>query len=135
MVVNVRFRACCATDAPGRQRPLSRSFCVLLDPPRARGVPLTVADQHRADDAATRLRGLQRAIEAGAEPEALVDEINRAKEERDTALIGLDRVPVTRASSRAEVDALIDHLSVTGEVCGMPSRRTCNGSTGNCGST
>jgi hypothetical protein len=54
------------------------------------------------------------AIEAGAEPEALVDAINRAKEERDAALIELDRVPVTRASSRAEVDALIDHLSVIG---------------------
>ena len=88
-----------------------------------------------ADEAATRLRRLQRAIEAGAEPEALVEAINRAKEERDAALIELDRVPVTRASSRAEVDALIDHLSVIGGTCGMPSRRTYNGSTRNCGST
>ncbi|HEY4457319.1 MAG TPA: recombinase family protein [Pseudonocardiaceae bacterium] len=70
--------------------------------------------KRRADEAATRLRRLQRAIEAGAEPEALVDAINRAKEERDAALIELDRVPVTRTSSRAEVDALLDHLSVLG---------------------
>jgi hypothetical protein len=60
------------------------------------------------------LRRLQRAIEAGAEPEALVDAINRAKEERDAALIELDRMPVTRASSRAEVDALLDDLSMRG---------------------
>jgi hypothetical protein len=60
------------------------------------------------------LRRLQEAIEAGASPAALVDAINRAQEERDVAREGLARLPAGVTVGRAEVEAMIDFLSVVG---------------------
>ncbi|GLZ37152.1 recombinase family protein [Actinokineospora sp. NBRC 105648] len=65
-------------------------------------------------DAKTRLRRLQAAIEAGANPTALVDALNRAQEERDAAQVQIDATPTARAATRAEIDAMIDHLADLG---------------------
>ncbi|WP_204449421.1 recombinase family protein [Actinokineospora baliensis] len=70
--------------------------------------------RHRIKDAETRLRRLQAAIEAGANPTALVDALNRAEAERDAARIELDALPAGRAASAAEVDSMIDYLDTIG---------------------
>lgn len=73
------------------------------------------AIRHRMKDAETRLRRLQQAIEAGAEPGALVETINRAQAERNAARTKLDRLPTGRTISRAEIDAMIDYLEDVGQ--------------------
>jgi hypothetical protein len=74
-----------------------------------------VADvRRRATQAETRLRRLQQAIEAGASPAALVEPINRAQQERDAAEDELARLPVGVRVGRAEVEAMVDSLSVLG---------------------
>lgn len=70
--------------------------------------------KRRLDDAETRLRRLQAAIEAGADPAALVDAINRVQEERQAARVDLDQLPANRALSRAEVAALVNELGSIG---------------------
>jgi hypothetical protein len=72
------------------------------------------AVKRRADDAETRLRRLQQAIEAGASPAALVDAINRAQEEKDIAREELARLPAGAAVGRAEIEAMVDSLEVIG---------------------
>lgn len=72
------------------------------------------AVKRRADDAETRLRRLQQAIEAGASPAALVDAINRAQEERDAAREELARLPAGAAIGRPEIEAMMDSLEVIG---------------------
>jgi hypothetical protein len=72
------------------------------------------AVRRRMKDAETRRRRLQAAIEAGADPAALVEGINRANAERDAARTELDRLPASRTRSRAEVDAMIDYLTEVG---------------------
>jgi DNA invertase Pin-like site-specific DNA recombinase len=67
----------------------------------------------RLADAETRLRRLQAAIEAGANPAALVDAINRAQEERDVAQAELKRTPTERTIDQAEIEARIDQLADT----------------------
>jgi len=70
--------------------------------------------RRKLDDAETRLRRLQRAVEAGAEPGALVDALNRAHEERQAARADLDRLPAPRALGRAEIEAIVDQLGDVG---------------------
>lgn len=70
--------------------------------------------RHRIKDAETRLRRLQAAIEAGADPAALIDALNRAQAERDAARTELDALPASREVGPAEVDAMIDYLDTIG---------------------
>lgn len=70
--------------------------------------------KRRLDDAETRLRRLQGAIEAGADPAALIDAINRVQEERLAARADLEQLPATRALGRAEVEAVVDELESIG---------------------
>ncbi|WP_026361393.1 recombinase family protein [Amycolatopsis nigrescens] len=77
--------------------------------------PERTADaERRLTQARTRLTRLQQAIEAGAEPGALIEPLNRAKEEHDAAEEELARMPAGASLGRAEVEALVDSLSVTG---------------------
>ncbi|MER7010346.1 recombinase family protein [Saccharopolyspora sp. NPDC000359] len=69
----------------------------------------------RLADAKTRLRRLQTAIEAGADPAALVEAINEAQAERAAAQAELDNAPDPRALGEAEVYAMIDSLGDVGE--------------------
>lgn len=52
-----------------------------------------VAAKHALAEAETRLRRLQAAIEAGADPAALVDSINRAQEQVTDARVACDQAP------------------------------------------
>ncbi|MGQ0837276.1 zinc ribbon domain-containing protein [Actinokineospora sp.] len=65
----------------------------------------------RLTTAETKLRRLQDAIEAGANPAALVDAINRAQEECDAARMELERTPAARVIGLAEVEARVDQLA------------------------
>lgn len=73
----------------------------------------------RAADAATKLRRLQEAIAAGANPVALVDAINTAQAELESAVAEQARTPDAKTISRAEVYALIDYH---GDVGAAPKR-------------
>jgi len=70
--------------------------------------------EKRKKDAETRLKRLQDAIEAGANPVALVGAINRAQEECDVAREELARMPSGRAIGQAEIEARIDMLAEMG---------------------
>ncbi|MEV5540057.1 recombinase family protein [Saccharopolyspora shandongensis] len=72
------------------------------------------AVKNRITDANTRLRRLQAAVEAGADPAALVDAINTAQAERSAAQAELDNAPELRTMSDAEVYAMIDSLGNVG---------------------
>ena len=61
-----------------------------------------------------RLRRLQSAIEAGVDPTALVEPINRAQQELDAARAERQHNPSVQALSRAEIDAMIDYLGDVG---------------------
>jgi len=61
-----------------------------------------------------RLRRLQSAIEAGVDPTALVEPINRAQQELDAARAEQQHNPSVQALSRAEIDAMIDYLGDVG---------------------
>ncbi|MGH3537364.1 MAG: recombinase family protein, partial [Pseudonocardiaceae bacterium] len=65
--------------------------------------------------AETRIRRLQQAIEAGANPVALVDALNRAEDERQAARADLDRIPTGLVLSVADVTAMIDELGDVGQ--------------------
>lgn len=68
------------------------------------------AAKRRLDAAETKLRRLRAAIEAGADPAALVESINVAQAERVAAQAELANTPVTDALDIAEVYAMIDSL-------------------------
>jgi hypothetical protein len=57
---------------------------------------------------------LQAAIEAGADPAALVDPINRAQEQVKAARVACDQAPPARGIGRAEIEAMLDHLGDIG---------------------
>jgi len=65
-------------------------------------------------EAEQRLRRLQSAIEAGVDPAALVEPINRAQQELDAARAEQQHNPSVQALSRAEIDAMIDYLGDVG---------------------
>ncbi|MGW0893154.1 hypothetical protein [Saccharopolyspora sp. NPDC002578] len=65
-------------------------------------------------DATTPLHSLQAAIEAGADPVALVDAINTAQAERAAAQAELDGTPEARNLKGGEVYAMIDSLGDVG---------------------
>jgi DNA invertase Pin-like site-specific DNA recombinase len=71
--------------------------------------------RRRLADAEKRLRRLQQAIEAGANPTALIDPLNKAEQERQAARTDLDRSPVSPALSHADIAALIDDLGDVGQ--------------------
>jgi hypothetical protein len=66
------------------------------------------AAKKRLDGAEARLRRLRAAIEAGVDPEALVEGINAAQSERAAARAELDNTPVRESADMAEVYAMID---------------------------
>lgn len=70
--------------------------------------------RNRLADAEKRLSRLQQAIEAGANPTALVDALNRAEEERQAARTDLDRIPIGRVLSHTDIAAMIDELGDVG---------------------
>lgn len=66
--------------------------------------------EKRLKDAEARLRKYQAAIEAGVDPAALVDPINIAQAERQTAQDELKHLPEVTTVDRAEVYARLDSL-------------------------
>jgi hypothetical protein len=68
----------------------------------------------RAAEARTKVRRLQDAIAAGANPAALVDAINTAQAELEAAEAEQARQPASKTISRAEVYAMIDYLGDVG---------------------
>ena len=76
-----------------------------------------MADQeiHRLADAEKRLRRLQQAIEAGANPAALIDALNKAEQERQAARTDLDRIPASSTLTQADITTLIDDLGDVGQ--------------------
>lgn len=77
--------------------------------------PRRMADaQRRLTQAKTRLARLTQAIEAGADLEALIEPLNRAREERDAAAEELARTPAGSELGRADVEALVDSLGDAG---------------------
>jgi hypothetical protein len=71
--------------------------------------------RHRLADAEKRLRRLQQAIEAGANPAALIDALNKAEQERQAARTDLDRIPAAPALSHADITELINDLGDVGQ--------------------
>ncbi|WP_346072590.1 recombinase family protein [Saccharopolyspora thermophila] len=72
------------------------------------------AAKKRLTEATTRLHRLQAAIEAGADPAALIEAINTAQAERAAAQAELDNTPVAHTLSDAEIHAMIDSLGDVG---------------------
>lgn len=72
------------------------------------------AAQRALAEAETTLRRLQAAIEAGADPAALVDPLNRAQERVMASRLERDRAPSPRGLGRAEVEAMLDYLGEVG---------------------
>ncbi|WP_263247275.1 recombinase family protein [Saccharopolyspora rosea] len=70
--------------------------------------------KQQVKDAETRIRRLQKAIEAGADPAALVEPLNQAQAERAAAQARLDRERPDEALSAAEIHAMIDSLGDVG---------------------
>lgn len=66
-------------------------------------------------DAETRMRRLQLSIEAGVEPAAVADALNRALEEREAARADLDRVPITNVLTE-KLAEIVDGLGNVAEV-------------------
>lgn len=66
-------------------------------------------------DTEKRLRRLQQAIEAGANPAALVDALNRAEQERQAAHADLDRIPARHVLSYADIAVMINELGDVGQ--------------------
>ncbi|WP_409180645.1 hypothetical protein F9C11_29665 [Amycolatopsis sp. VS8301801F10] len=87
--------------------------------------PQRMADaQRRLTQAKTRLARLTQAIEAGADLEALIEPLNRAREERDAAAEELERTPAGSELVRADVEALVDSLADAGRqvISASPAR-------------
>ncbi|MGH3540076.1 MAG: Scr1 family TA system antitoxin-like transcriptional regulator, partial [Pseudonocardiaceae bacterium] len=66
-------------------------------------------------DAEKRIRRLQQAIEAGPNPAALVDPLNRAEQERQAAHADLDRIPARYVLSYADIAVMINELGDVGQ--------------------
>ncbi|OXM50633.1 recombinase family protein [Amycolatopsis thailandensis] len=79
--------------------------------------------RRRLSQAKTRLARLQEAIEAGADPGALIEPLNRAKEERDAAEEDLARAPAEESVGRAELEAMVDAFGELGRQVGNASPR------------
>lgn len=69
----------------------------------------------RVSEAQTRLRRLQSAIEAGADPVALVDPLNRAQRETEAATAVLDSLPVVHSVTRSDVERLVERIGTMGQ--------------------
>jgi hypothetical protein len=67
-------------------------------------------------DAETRMRRLQLSIEAGVEPAAVADALNRALEEREAARADLDRVPTTNVLTEKKIAEIVDGLGNVAEL-------------------
>jgi DNA invertase Pin-like site-specific DNA recombinase len=65
-------------------------------------------------DAKKRIRRLQQAIEAGANPAALVDALNRAEEERQAAHNDLDQIPAAHVLNCTDITVIVDELGDVG---------------------
>jgi hypothetical protein len=65
-------------------------------------------------DAKKRIRRLQQAIEAGANPTALVDALNRAEEERQAAHNDLDQIPTAHRLNCTDIAVIVDELGDVG---------------------
>ncbi|OKK00272.1 hypothetical protein AMK34_01055 [Amycolatopsis sp. CB00013] len=83
----------------------------------------------RLSQAKTRLTRLQEAIEAGADPGALIEPLNRAKEERDAAEEDLARAPAEESIGRAELEAMVDAFGELGRQVGTVSPEDFRSST------
>jgi hypothetical protein len=68
----------------------------------------------RHADAEASIRRFQAAIEAGIDPAALVDAVNRALAQRDAARAELDNEPVPHGLNEAEIRAMVDYLGDVG---------------------
>jgi hypothetical protein len=79
------------------------------DATRADTARTATADQAVAD-AEQRLRRLHAAIEAGVDPLALVEPINRTQQELEVAQFERQRVPSAQALGQAEVEAMLDRI-------------------------
>ena len=79
------------------------------------------AAKKRLNAAETRLRRLRTAIEAGVEPDALVEAINDAQAQRAAARAELERAPERTTANVAEVYARIDSLSDRGRALSSAS--------------
>jgi hypothetical protein len=75
---------------------------------------LREAAAKRLADAEARLRRHQAAIEAGVEPVALVEAINRAHAEKEAARAELAHTPAAQTLDEAEIYAMIDSLDDVG---------------------
>jgi hypothetical protein len=62
-----------------------------------------------------RIRRLQQAIEAGANPVALVDALNRAEEERQAARNDLEQIPSAHTLSCADIAIIVNELGDIGQ--------------------
>ena len=93
----MRRSAVCSTPTPAR-----------TDTARGAAAAKAVAEAEQ------RLRRLHAAIEAGVDPTALVEPINRAQEELEAARVEQQHVPAARTMGQAEVEAMIDYLGDIG---------------------
>lgn len=99
--------------SPGQREATVRAMLGVAD--EVNVSPDRTADaERRLTQAKTKLSRFQQAIEAGADPAALVEPLNRAKAERDAAEEELARLPVGVTIDRAEVEAMVDSLAVVG---------------------
>lgn len=79
--------------------------------------PERSGEVERLSQAKTRLTRLQEAIEAGADPGALIEPLNRAKE-RDATEEDLARAPAEESIGRAELEAMVDAFGELGRQVG-----------------
>jgi hypothetical protein len=84
------------------------AWCLCCTAARGNAAAKAVAEVER------RLRRPQSAIEAGVDPTALCEPINRAQQELDAARAEQQHNPSVQALSRAEIDAMIDYLGDVG---------------------
>jgi hypothetical protein len=87
------------------------------------------AAKARLAKAEARLQRLRAAIEAGVEPNALVESINDAQQQRAAAKAELENTPALNVLDTAEVYALIDSLAMSAGNSTAPTRRSWRTST------
>jgi hypothetical protein len=104
-----------------RRRGLPREAGEALENARASAAERALAE------AETRLRRLQAAIEAGADPAALIDPLNRAQERVMAARLERDQAPSSHSLGRAEVEAMLDYLGDVGAALkrATPEKLSC----------
>src|SRR3981081_1566833 len=95
---------------------LDRTVAALVASPGGPGGPSRAreAAEHRRAKAEARLQGVRAAIEAGVQPNALVESINDAQQQRAAAKAELENTPALNVLDTAEVYALIDSLGDVG---------------------